>query len=107
MPIKPEAGDETRGIRLYPMNGPCFSTCVTDGVVGLFPILSDGGWILNDESDPHKQYAMKHDRLPGAFRYQSCSGRLSGMRGTFGGQLEFYPGTKRKPTGKPFRCRLE
>lgn len=80
-----------------------------EGVVGLFPILTDGGWILNRESDPHGQYSMQQGVVSGAFRYQSCSGRFSGetAQGSFAGTLEFHPGTKRNPTGQPFYVNLE
>jgi len=77
-----------------------------EGVVGLFPILSDGGWELNKESDPHQQYGGRQGHMEGAFRYQSCSGRSRAMRGSFGGELEFVPGTRRNPTGAPFMARL-
>ncbi|CAE8645050.1 unnamed protein product, partial [Polarella glacialis] len=78
-----------------------------EGVIGFFPILTDGGWILNKESDPHQQYAGPHRLMQEAFRYQSCSGRRAGMRGTFGGSLTFVPGTIRSPTGSPFEVRME
>ena len=42
-----------------------------DGVIGLFPILVDGGWLRNQESDPHGQY-RDHGKADGFFRYQSC-----------------------------------
>merc|ERR1712060_351669 len=74
-----------------------------EGVIGLFPILVDGGWMLNRESDPHGQYGSR-GRQEGAFSYQSCSGRNAGMRGSFGGDVTFVPGTIRKPTGKPFQA---
>lgn len=77
-----------------------------DGVIGLFPILADGGWIVNDESDPHGQYSGQRGLRPGAFRYQSCSGRSASMKGSFEGELQFFPGTKREPTGAPFMVRL-
>jgi len=77
-----------------------------DGVIGLFPILTDGGWILNEESDPHGQYGGPRGVRQGAFCYQSCSGRSLSMKGTFEGELQFFPGTKREPTGAPFMVRL-
>lgn len=78
-----------------------------EGVIGFFPILVDGGWLLNRESDPHGQYPNDPGVQQGAFRYQSCSGRSASMRGTFGGILAFVPGTMKKPTGPPFDARLE
>jgi len=80
-----------------------------EGVIGLFPILTDGGWILNRESDPHNQYESEtgHSVRSGWFRYQSCSGRNSQMKGQFSGFLTFQPGTRRKPAGEAFQARLE
>eukprot|EP00415_Alexandrium_ostenfeldii_P000033 UN0033 len=78
-----------------------------DGVIGFFPILADGGWMLNRESDPNMQYSRPHGLINSAFRYQSCSGRNRSMRGYFSGTLTFIPGTRRQPTGKPFEARLE
>ena len=81
-----------------------------EGVIGLFPILADGGWILNDESDPHGQYQASPPAsglVAGEFRYQSCSGRNLSMRGSFGGELTFVPGTRKKPTGPPFQATLK
>jgi len=78
-----------------------------EGVVGFFPILTDGGWLLNRESDPHGQYALRSRFVSGAFRYQSASGRFRSMRGSFAGDLEFHPGTKANPTGPPFYVKLE
>eukprot|EP00930_Biecheleria_cincta_P055182 TRINITY_DN41531_c0_g1_i1.p1 TRINITY_DN41531_c0_g1~~TRINITY_DN41531_c0_g1_i1.p1 ORF type:complete len:532 (+),score=75.44 TRINITY_DN41531_c0_g1_i1:58-1653(+) len=77
-----------------------------DGVIGLFPILTDEGWILNTESDPHGQYSGPRGLRQGAFCYQSCSGRSLSMKGSFEGELQFFPGTKREPTGAPFMVRL-
>lgn len=77
-----------------------------EGVIGLFPILQDGGWICNRESDPHSQYDSEGFQ-EGEFRYQSCTGRFAGMRGSFGGSLSFVPGTIKRPTGRSFDVRLE
>jgi uncharacterized protein affecting Mg2+/Co2+ transport len=73
-----------------------------DGVIGLFPILADGGWILNPQSDPHRQYGGGTGLQNGAFSYQSCSGRNRAMKGTFAGEITMVPGTKKSPSGKPF-----
>ncbi|CAE8587894.1 unnamed protein product, partial [Polarella glacialis] len=80
-----------------------------DGVIGFFPILEDGGWRLNRESDPHGQYVggTRLGHQAGHFRYQSCSGRSRSMRGTFGGELQMFPGTIQRPEGEPFWVRLE
>merc|ERR1712060_768501 len=76
-----------------------------EGVIGFFPILVDGGWMLNRESDPHGQYEGRSRGLqPGPFSYQSCSGRSASMRGSFGGDLTMVPGTIRKSTGQPFQA---
>lgn len=77
-----------------------------EGVIGFFPILADGGWLLNQESDPHGQYSIEHGLIRGLFSYQSCSGKLPSMKGSFGGSLEFHPGTRRAPRGPPFHVRL-
>eukprot|EP00435_Cladocopium_sp_Y103_P004061 s481_g1.t1 len=77
-----------------------------DGVIGLFPILVEGGWLRNRDSDPHGQYAV-HGKADGLFRYASCLGRNAQMRTWFGGYMTFVPGTRRNPTGKPFRVRVE
>jgi len=77
------------------------------GVVGYFPILDDGGWQLNRETDPHGTYRRPPGFVEGAFKYQSCSGRNPSMRGQFSGTLTFVPGTKKKPTGPPFQARLD
>mmetsp|Transcript_88684 Transcript_88684/g.246278 ORF Transcript_88684/g.246278 Transcript_88684/m.246278 type:complete len:553 (+) Transcript_88684:94-1752(+) len=78
-----------------------------EGVVGFYPVLDDGGWLLNRESDPNQQYFRQHGFVEGPFRYQSCSGRSRSMRGFFSGDLTFIPGTIRQPTGPPFQARLE
>jgi len=77
-----------------------------EGVIGLFPILKEGGWLLNSESDPHGQYSQKRGFVPGPFRYQSASGRMAGGRGSFGGHVTFFPGTVKKPTGPPFQVKV-
>merc|ERR1719321_1859359 len=77
-----------------------------NGVIGLFPILCDEGWVLNRESDPHQQYGEPGEKImPGAFTYHSCAGRTS-LRGKFGGHMTLFPGTRKKPTGPPFNVTL-
>jgi len=78
-----------------------------DGVIGLFPILADGGWLLNDESDPHNQYQLEEGKVDGFFRYQSCSGPMRSMSGSFSGELQFIPGSRRRPSGQPIWAKLE
>lgn len=80
-----------------------------EGVIGLFPTLCDGGWVLNRASDPHGIYGSRGrgvQHMEGAFRYQSCLGREASQV-TFGGHITFVPGTRRKPTGPPFQVRVE
>jgi len=80
-----------------------------EGVIGFFPILEDGGWQLNRESDPNRQYEQsgrRNGHVPGPFRYQSCSGRSASMCGSFSGHLQFFPGTIRRPEGAPFDVTL-
>merc|ERR1712014_574943 len=72
-----------------------------DGVIGLFPILNDAGWLANASSDPHGDYGIE-GQLPAPFVYQSCSGRFKKAgHGTFGGEVFFVPGTQEEPTGEP------
>eukprot|EP00747_Dinoflagellata_sp_TGD_P186141 gnl/TRDRNA2_/TRDRNA2_43032_c0_seq1.p1 gnl/TRDRNA2_/TRDRNA2_43032_c0~~gnl/TRDRNA2_/TRDRNA2_43032_c0_seq1.p1 ORF type:complete len:504 (+),score=68.14 gnl/TRDRNA2_/TRDRNA2_43032_c0_seq1:46-1512(+) len=78
-----------------------------EGVIGLFPILEEGGWRCNRESDPRRQYNREPGFVSEPFCYQSCTGRTGSMRGSFGGELLFVPGTLHKPTGEPFWARLE
>jgi len=76
-----------------------------EGVIGLYPILVDGGWLLNRHSDPSGQYpGPRQRRVEGPFRYQSCAGRIA--RGSFGGEITFVPGTISKPTGPPFEVAI-
>lgn len=77
-----------------------------EGVIGFFPIICDGGWRLDRESDPHGQYSGPPRFVDGPFRYQSCSGRRASMQAAFGGSLTFVPGTIKQPTGKPFQAKL-
>jgi len=73
-----------------------------DGVIGLFPILRDGGWICDQDSDPHGQYNEENTTIEGEFRYQSCSQAAASMKGHFGGTVKMVPGRSRKPSGQPF-----
>ena len=80
------------------------------GLIGKFPILVQGGWILNSESDPRQEYDHEVDGslteglfIEGPFVYQSCSRQRGGAeRGSFQGVLYFVPGTRKNPTGPPF-----
>eukprot|EP00930_Biecheleria_cincta_P033228 TRINITY_DN23007_c0_g1_i1.p1 TRINITY_DN23007_c0_g1~~TRINITY_DN23007_c0_g1_i1.p1 ORF type:complete len:515 (+),score=56.21 TRINITY_DN23007_c0_g1_i1:26-1570(+) len=78
-----------------------------EGVVGMFPILMDEGWLLNAQSDPHDQYhSGEVCTVPGPFRYQSCAGRNASMKGYMSGELWFVPGTITSPTGASFSVTL-
>lgn len=88
-------------------DGQEMQTVEGEGVIGFKPILKDGGWMLNSESDPHGQYRRQPGLLPGPFRYQSASGRNRSMSGTFGGQITFVPGTIQRPTGPPFNAKVQ
>merc|ERR1712064_106419 len=128
-PIRPEQGVSTIGVNLFPQRGPLCSTVVTrgvevqgsavwilekatrgsvegEGVVGLFPIMNDDGWLANEGSDPHGDYGQAGQQ-PAPFVYQSCSGQFpGGGQGTFGGEVTFVPGTMNAPCGEPFRVRV-
>jgi len=78
-----------------------------EGVIGLFPILNDNGWLLNNESDPNGQYGVRGEKqMPAPFRYQSCAGRTRSMTQNFGGEITFVPGTRSRPTGEQFTVRM-
>ena len=73
------------------------------GVIGMYPILTENGWILSPESDPHGQHAAESGEIKGEFVYQSCSGRFrEGKGGSFGGDMQFIPGTASRPVGPEF-----
>jgi uncharacterized protein affecting Mg2+/Co2+ transport len=69
-----------------------------DGVIGLFPVLREGGY-RSDEQGRVGEWCE------GCFAYQSCSGAM-GPGGSFGGELTFVPGTMASPTGPPFEVRV-
>jgi len=74
------------------------------GVIGMFPILCNSGWILNSESDPHHQYRHAEQLIEGEFVYQSCTPLRNPQKGgSFKGWMTFYRGTERAPAGEPFR----
>jgi uncharacterized protein affecting Mg2+/Co2+ transport len=64
-----------------------------EGVIGMYPIFREGG------------YTDAGDSFSSVFQYQSCTGPI--RRGSFGGTLEFVPGTIASPTGRPFQVELE
>jgi uncharacterized protein affecting Mg2+/Co2+ transport len=63
-----------------------------EGVIGMYPILSEGGYIEDGEE------------CSGSFQYQSCCGV---MQGSFQGQMQFVPGTITSSTGRPFNVELQ
>lgn len=76
------------------------------GVIGYHPILTDGGWICNEESDPHGQYDVPPGIRPGEFRYQSRTEGGRNQAGKFSGWLKMVPGTMKKPEGPEFNAIL-
>lgn len=64
-----------------------------EGIIGMYPTFREGG------------YADCGDSFFVAFRYQSCTGPM--RRGSFGGTLEFVPGTIALPTGSSFEVELK
>jgi len=79
-----------------------------DGVVGMYPILRDGGF-RNDRQNRRAGHVNVEpsDVDPGSdcegiFVYQS----MSSPSGTFEGELIFVPGSLRQPTGDEFVVRV-
>jgi uncharacterized protein affecting Mg2+/Co2+ transport len=62
-----------------------------DGVVGMYPLLREGGYTEDGDCQ-------------GTFMYQSCTGRS--LQGSFQGHLQFVPGSLRSPTGPAFNVEL-
>eukprot|EP00465_Bigelowiella_longifila_P008674 CAMPEP_0185267670 /NCGR_PEP_ID=MMETSP1359-20130426/34967_1 /TAXON_ID=552665 /ORGANISM="Bigelowiella longifila, Strain CCMP242" /LENGTH=188 /DNA_ID=CAMNT_0027858097 /DNA_START=118 /DNA_END=684 /DNA_ORIENTATION=- len=82
-----------------------------DAVIGFYPILCEGGWILNSRSDPHHQYARNRyvfldaeekrvEETPkeGDFIYQSQTG--SSRAEIFGGDFHFVPYDEKSHNGR-------
>ena len=70
-----------------------------DGVVGCYPLLRDGGY-RDDRQSQYSSAVRRGEECEGTFIYQSMSGR-GGMR-SFGGELSFAPGSLAQPTGAEF-----
>ena len=70
-----------------------------DGVVGCYPLLRDGGY-RDDRQSQYSSAVRRGEECEGTFIYQSMSGR-GGMR-SFGGELSFAPGSLAEPTGAEF-----
>mmetsp|Transcript_65202 Transcript_65202/g.147060 ORF Transcript_65202/g.147060 Transcript_65202/m.147060 type:complete len:120 (-) Transcript_65202:35-394(-) len=90
--------------------GACVLPCCTgDGVVGLHPVLREGGF-RPDRQRGHGGgggYVSLTTMgwTPGVFRYQSCSG-ASRPGGSFGGTLRLVPGTLENPVGEAFEVEV-
>lgn len=72
-----------------------------NGVVGLYPVLFEGGY--RDDRQNMSGQVRKGDNVNGLFQYQSCAGLT---RGTFKGSLKFVPGSIKEPKGEPLIVEL-
>ena len=70
------------------------------GVVGRFPLLREGGWREDRQTDASGRIATGKDNS-GIFIYQSMSGR--GPTCAFEGEITMVPGSIHRPTGEPFQ----
>lgn len=78
-----------------------------EGVVGLFPVLRDGGHRADVQSAAAGTASLREGAwAAGAFVYQSCSGR-GRPGGSFGGELTFVPGTLAAPEGSAFEVAVQ
>ena len=77
------------------------------GVIGKFPLLRIGGYRDDCQglSRQNGSQVMHGEDRDGVFVYQSRTGRL-GASGSFGGEIEFVPGSLKNPTGPSIRVRL-
>lgn len=71
-----------------------------EGVVGLQPLLYEGGKYRNDDMFYGQGKMMKYESC---FRYSSY---VNAKSKSFRGQLKFVPGSLKKPTGDPFLVEL-
>ena len=74
------------------------------GVVGYFPVLRRDGQHCSRDG---QTLGGEMKFVDAAFVYQSCSGRVKGIAppdnvGSFGGDIQFAPGTLAKPDGADF-----
>lgn len=79
---------------------------IGEGVVGKFPVLTEGGWRDDEQvADLAEGFAAavrRGEDRDGEFVYQSFSGPMPHPNGgTFEGTLEFHPGDAANPTGPP------
>jgi len=70
-----------------------------DGVVGRFPLLREGGWREDRQTDASGRIGAGEEE-EGLFIYQSMSGR--GGTISFEGHIMFVPGSLRQPRGEEF-----
>eukprot|EP00957_Ditylum_brightwellii_P081639 6210295-Ditylum_brightwellii.AAC.1 len=73
-----------------------------DGVIGLYPLLREGGYRY-DAGNAAEDLGPSGPDMEGTFGYQSCSGPV---RGSFGGWLQFVPGSLNNPKGDEFNVRV-
>ena len=72
-----------------------------DGVIGLYPLLFEGGY-KNYHQNRYGTIQLGEEDT-GTFQYQSCANIEDG---TFSGKLKFIPGSISEPTGDPFFANL-
>ena len=78
---------------------------IGEGVVGKFPVLTEGGWRDDEQvADLAEGFAAavrRGEDRDGEFVYQSFSGPEGK---SFGDELEFFPGSVAAPAGPPFKA---
>lgn len=70
-----------------------------DGVIGLYPLLYEGGYTNFDEGGDQVGYGR------GVFSYQSCT--QADKPGFMEGDLQFRPGSLAEPSGQIFNARVD
>lgn len=70
-----------------------------DGVVGMYPLLKEGGYDLHEGQTAATAQAVETD-CEGKFAYQSAT--EASEDGTLEGSLQFVPGSLASPTGREF-----
>ena len=74
-----------------------------DGVVGMYPLLKEGGYDLYEGRTAATVQEVETD-CEGKFAYQSMT--EASEDGTLGGSLQFVPGSLANPTGQEFDVRV-
>ena len=74
-----------------------------DGVVGMYPLLKEGGYDLYEGRTAATVQEVESD-CEGKFAYQSMT--EASEEGTLGGSLQFVPGSLANPTGQEFDVRV-